>query len=234
MMQPLAQVLRRRNLIGCTGKASSNRNADTAKAAKFCESIAISDIIAAEKRRATYKGRILHERAQSRAFVRAGRLQFEIFLAVEKRKPRFGSGSFDGGDPVGGQTRVCEQPILQGQRHFFVFDEHAWALRTRDELRTQFGRDGPRQMSDRGIRIRPDLRAVRARRRKFEWREEMVDILERAAAYQRQSAVTALAQKAQIVDQLGWDLDGMGRGRDVEQRAVDIQKERGLIQVGRR
>src|SRR5207244_10835328 len=74
MVQPLAQVVWRRDLIGGTGKASSDGDADAAEAPQHRKGIAIGHIVAREPRRAASAGRLLHEGTQRCAFVRACRL----------------------------------------------------------------------------------------------------------------------------------------------------------------
>lgn len=73
-------------------------------------------------------------------------------------------------------------------------------------------------------RITP-LEAVLAADRKSAGREEAVEILETTAAHERESAAFALRCKLERVAQSGWNPHGVGRCGELQQSAVNVQKQ---------
>jgi hypothetical protein len=69
-----------------------------------------------------------------------------------------------------------------------------------------------------------ELRAVTATRRKEERREQPIDIAQGAAADERERAAAPLYQPREMRSQIRRHQDRIGRERDIQKRAVDVEE----------
>ena len=77
---------------------------------------------------------------------------------------------------------------------------------------------------NRAIR-RTTFAAVQSGDERFRSAEELIDVGKRATGDQRHRAVERARERLQQVGELSVDDDAIGRGREFEQRAIDIEKQ---------
>jgi hypothetical protein len=120
---------------------------------------------------------------------------------------------------------------MHGERVALVLADHAFA-RVRDlvELALERRRQRARQLHRGGI-ADPHLGAVARDRRHLERMEQAVDVVERAAADERDRPAGAVRDPHQGAQQGRRNLDAGRRRRDVEQRPVDIEQKGRVLQI---
>ena len=123
---------------------------------------------------------------------------------------------------------VRREAIVQGECVALVLDQHtATELGDHRELALDQLRQRRRGGAVAGIDIGPEFGTVTADRRQEQRRKNEIDVGDRAAADEGHRAVERRVERFQRRKQVGIDPDFARSWREIEQRAVDVEQERG-------
>ena len=204
---------------------------DAAQAVDRREARLVGHVVAGEHRAAAAKRRLLHEGGDRPALVAAGRLQLEHLLALEQHQRAAACRRHRQRQRLGLLLDLGGLAVVQRQRQALVLEQHARML-AREALqpgarRREGGRIG--LAAHHAACKVAALQAVQPRGAQAQRREQFVELLERAAADQCQRAAAGLLQ---VGEDAGQPLRHAYRARlalDLDQRAVDVEKQRDLV-----
>ena len=235
--EPVPHVGRAVEIFVDAGKLAADRHRLAVELRHHLESVLVGVVVADEDRRAAGKRRIGHQLAHRRALVEAGEFEFEHGLAEQQLDGLIAPG-------LVGMLDVMDEcdallghlPVMQRQRIALVLDQHA-GMAGGDVLEPllEFGIERRRAPGDDRRRPRPAAfrrHARRSRRSCNGAKNSSISAIGRpltsASAPSRRSRT-----RASVSGRSRRNDDLPRRGRDVEQRAIDIEQNGQTIKVTR-
>ena len=122
-------------------------------------------------------------------------------------------------------------PVVQGAPEAFVLKQAA-RVGCGQRLHAVERDVGQRDAQVMNTSVGPDLEPVRARRGKLEWPKQTIERGDAATAHERQRATAGVVKVAEQGAQRRTDNHRIGRFRERQQGAVDVEEQGGLVRVG--